>query len=131
MVGRIPANSDPIKMTVRWPPHLHTQIKNYANQHNISYSFAVIRLTTHGLEHQRAAGHYNPPATIGCTYTTNYPSSIPCAGPITHLVIYRGPSGRQLEQNTTCEAHQDEALRRPAATRSRMIAELVPLPDAE
>ena len=125
---RAPANVDHTRMTMRWPPHIYTHINRYAGQHSMSFHSAALKLVMAGLEHQRAAGRYEPPPTIGCTYTNRYPSAIPCHGPVEHVVVYRSPSGREHERNTVCEAHQDEAMQRPAATGANIIAELRPLP---
>lgn len=120
-------------MTMRWPLDIWDNIKYYATQHRISATFAAAHLIGRGLEYERTIGRYTLPVPeVGCTYARIYPDvRTPCGGPVDHVVIYRGPSGREKTRVTVCHTHQSEAVDRPRIMGARMLADLESLPDLD
>lgn len=119
-------------MTMRWPLDIWTNVKHYADQHRTSVMFAATHLIGRGLEYERTVGRYTiPTPEIGCRYAQYDDVRTPCGGPVDHVVIYRGPSGREKERVTVCDTHRAEAMNRPRMMGARMLAELEPLPDLD
>jgi hypothetical protein len=126
---------DPSKyhvMTMRWPHDIWIHVRHYATQHRVNATHAAAHLVARGLEFERATNRYTLPVPeVGCAYARTYQSPTPCGGPVEHVVVYRGPSGREQGRTMVCHDHQTEALNRPKVTGARMLADLERLPDLD